>query len=357
MNIAELDKNLSVQHSLPQEVKESFEFFDAEQAPFSIHGVFRDGDCLVRVPEAVAETVSEGVLHLSRCTAGGKVRFRTDSRRVAVIAVCPENDGMPHFAYTGVCGFDVYADFNEKQRYFGTVIPPLHFKGGFEGVVNLKTSEMRTVTVNMPLYNGVQKLYIGVEKGASLQAAAPYTAPPVVYYGSSITQGGCASRPGSCYENIIHTKWDVDHINLGFSGNARAEDTMMAYIASLPMSVFVYDYDYNAFDSEYYAKTHYKGYLTVREKHPDLPIVMLTRPRRHMDEESLTRIRIARETYDKAKAAGDEHVYFLTGPELIDEDLAEHCLVDDCHPTDLGFYSMAKKLLPVLQEVYSPYGE
>ena len=128
---------------------------------------------------------------------------------------------------------------------------------------------MRTVTVNMPLYNGVQKLYIGVEKGASLQAAAPYTAPPVVYYGSSITQGGCASRPGSCYENIIHTKWDVDHINLGFSGNARAEDTMMEYIASLSMSVFVYDYDYNAFDSEYYAKTHYKGYLTVREKHPE----------------------------------------------------------------------------------------
>ena len=181
MNIAELDKNLSVQHSLPQEVKESFEFFDAEQAPFSIHGVFRDGDCLVRVPEAVAETVSEGVLHLSRCTAGGRVRFRTNSRHVAVLAACPEYEGMPHFAYTGVCGFDVYADFRDSQRYFGTIVPPLGFQGGFEGVVTFPDETIRTVTVNMPLYNGVNKLYIGIDEGSVIEEAAPYAALPVVY--------------------------------------------------------------------------------------------------------------------------------------------------------------------------------
>ncbi len=124
---------------------------------------------------------------------------------------------------------------------------------------------------------------------------------------------------------------------------------MMQYIASLPMSVFVYDYDYNALSNTHYSETHYKGYRTVREKHPELPIILMTRPRQHLDEESVIRIRTAQETFDKAKAAGDENIYFIKGPELIDPDLAEHALVDDCHPTDLGFYSMAKRLLPRLK--------
>ena len=351
MNIAELDKNLAVTKRIDESVRSALVFFDAEEKPFSLHGVFRDGDCLVRVPDAVSETVSEGVAHLSHCTAGGRVRFRTNSRHVAVVASCPENAGMPHFAYTGVCGFDVYAEDENIQRYFGTIVPPLGFTGGFEGVVTFPAAQMRTVTVNLPLYNGVNKLYIGLDAGCTLEAAAPYTAAPVVYYGSSITQGGCASRPGGSYQAIIHTKWDRDYVNLGFSGNAKAEEEMMEYIASLPMSAFVYDYDYNAPSNAHYSDTHYKGYCTVREKHPELPIVLMTRPRRHLNEEAEIRVRIARETYEKAKAMGDGNIYFIEGAELIDPDLAEHCLVDDCHPTDLGFYSMAKRLLPLLQDV------
>ena len=349
LNIAELDKNLKVTNRIDESIRSGLSFFDAEETPFSVHGVFRDGNCFVRLPKAVAESVSEGVNALSTCTAGGIVRFKTNSRHVAVIAVCPENAGMPHFAYTGVCGFDVYGDFENIRRYFGTVIPPLGFKGGFEGVVTLPDNTLRTVTVNMPLYNGVNKLYIGVDKGCVLEEAEPYTAPPVVYYGSSITQGGCASRPGSSYQGIIHTKWDKDYVNLGFSGNAKGEDTMMQYIASLPMSAFVYDYDYNAPTVEHYAATHYRGYRAVRDSHPDIPIILMTRPRQHLNEEAETRVRIARETLEKAKAAGDGNIYFIAGEELIDPDLAEHALVDDCHPTDLGFYSMAKRLLKTLQ--------
>lgn len=349
ISIAELDKNLAVPKRIDESIRGTLSFFDAEEPPFAIHGVFREGDGFVRLPKHIAETVSEGVRELNACTAGGRVRFKTNSRHVAVIAACPENAGMPHFAYTGVCGFDVYANYVNSERYFGTIVPPLGFEGGFEGVVTFPTAELRTVTVNMPLYNGVNRLYIGLDADSVLEKAEPLDEPPIVYYGSSITQGGCASRPGCSYQAIIHTRINKDYVNLGFSGNAKGEDEMMRYIASLDMSAFVYDYDYNATSNEHYAATHYKGYLAVREKHPTLPIILLTRPRLHLDEEAETRVCIARETFERAKAAGDEHVYFIEGRELIDPDLAEHALVDDCHPTDLGFWSMAKKLLGALQ--------
>lgn len=351
MKIAELDKNLAVEKRINEDIRKNLAFFDAEEKPFSIHGVFRDGESFARVPEKIAETVSEGVHSLSRCTAGGRVRFRTNSRHVAVLAACPENEGMPHFAYTGVCGFDVYADFRDSQRYFGTIVPPLGFQGGFEGVVTFPDETMRTVTVNMPLYNGVNKLYIGIDEGSVIEEAAPYAELPVVYYGSSITQGGCASRPGCTYQAIIHSTWNTDHINLGFSGNARAEQEMMDYIASLEMSAFVYDYDYNAFSNEHYAATHYNGYRTVREKHPDIPIIMMTRPRRHPDNETMNRIRTMLNTYEKARAEGDENIYYITGLTLVGGRFTgEYCLVDDCHPTDLGFLMMAKRLMLVLNE-------
>ena len=349
MNIAQLDKNLAVSHTLPADVKETLEFFDIEQAPFSIHGVFRDGENFVRMPKAVSEQVSEGVHRLASHTAGGRIRFVTDSTRVAVHCVCFENDGMPHFAYAGVCGFDVYAEDNGYARYYGTCVPPLDFKGGFEGVVTFPDREKRTVTANMPLYNGVYKVYIGLDRGCTLEAATPFAGAPVVYYGSSITQGGCASRPGNSYQAILHRHVKTDYVNLGFSGNAKAEDVMMEYIANLPMRVFVYDYDHNAPNVAHLKATHEKGFLKIREKHPDLPVIMMTRPMYYLSKEALERNAVVRETYEKAVKAGDKHVYFIDGRELLEPDLMEHALVDNCHPTDLGFYSMAKRILPLLK--------
>ena len=114
-----------------------------------------------------------------------------------------------------------------------------------------------TFTINFPLYQGVNSLYIGLKEGSVIKEAPEYeTTAPFVYYGSSITQGGCASRPGSAYQNILsrHLQWD--HINLGFSGSCKGEDEMAYYIASLDMSVFVYDYDHNAPTVEHLKNTH-----------------------------------------------------------------------------------------------------
>lgn len=348
-NIAELDKNLKVSHTLENAVKECFDFFDPEQAPFKIYGVFRDGDSFARIPEKLAKEVSEGVYALNRCTAGGRIRFVTDSPRIALIVKAPANGGMAHIAYTGVCGFDLYGSYEEDMRYFGTFISPLGFQGGYEGVVNLPSKEKRTISINMPLYNGVEKVYVGIEKGCVLEAAEELIQPPVVYYGSSITQGGCASKPGDCYQAILHRNLKTDYINLGFSGNAKAEDNMMDYIASLDMSVFVYDYDHNAPTYEHLEATHYKGYKKVRDAHPDIPIIFMSRPKYYKAETEHQRNDLIKQNYAKAVSEGDNNVFFIDGRELIPEEVYHYALVDNCHPTDLGFFYMAKRIEPVLK--------
>ena len=349
INISKLDQNLAVSSTLDPEIKTQLDFYDIDQPPFSIHGVFREGDHYVRIPDQVAETVSIRVRELKNYTAGGRIRFVTDSGRIAIHARCFPRQPMPHMAFTGTTGFDLYADFDGYQRYFGTFKPPVDCNGQFEGIVELPLEGKHTVTINMPLYNGVYQVFIGLERGAVLEAAAPLIQPPVVYYGSSITQGGCASRPGSCYEAMLHRHFLTDYINLGFSGNAKAETEIMEYIANLDMSVFVYDYDHNAPNPEHLLATHYRGYRIVREKHPDIPIILMTRPKYYLTDVMLERNRIIRDTYEKAKAAGDENIYFIDGRELLLPEAREHSLVDNAHPTDLGFFGMYTRLLPLMQ--------
>ena len=123
------------------------------------------------------------------------------------------------------------------------------------------------------------------------------------------------------------------------------------YIAGLDMSVFVYDYDHNAPTKEHLAETHYPFYKTVREKNPTLPIICINahnaRPSRLHDERRL----IILDTYNRARAEGDENVYFIDGDLLFPEDIIANCTVDGCHPNDLGFYFMAKSIAPLIKEL------
>ena len=175
---------------------------------------------------------------------------------------------------------------------------------------------------------------------------------PIVYYGSSITQGGCASRPGNAYQNIISRHLNMDFLNLGFSGNAKAEDAVTNYMADLPMLVFVCDYDHNAPNVEYLRSTHQKLYDTIRKKNPDVPFIMLSRP----DFEcNLTDNRLRRdvimETLLHARANGDKNIWFVDGSSLFRGQFGDACTVDGTHPTDLGFGLFAEKLEDELRHV------
>lgn len=351
IDVSVLDKNLAVSASLAPDVKSQFDFYDIDQAPFSLYGVFREGDHYVRMPDRIAQTVSEPVSHLNQYTAGGRIRFVTDSKQIAIHAICFNRDPSPHMPFTATTGFDVYADVQDYWQYFGTFKPPVDCKGIYEGVVALPLEGKHTLQINMPLYNGVYQVYIGLEKGASLEAAAPLLQPPVVYYGSSITQGACASRPGNSYQAMLHRHFQTDYINLGFSGNAKAEVEIMDYMASLDMRMFVYDYDHNAPDQTHLQATHARGYRIIREKHPEIPILLMTRPKYHLSDVLLERNAIIRQTYERALAAGDKNIYFIDGRELLLPEAREFSLVDNTHPSDLGFFGMYSRMLPLMQKL------
>ena len=199
--------------------------------------------------------------------------------------------------------------------------------------------------------NDVKKLTVGLSHGATLKKAAPYEKEvPILFYGSSITQGGCASRPGNSYESRVSRALSAEFINLGFSGSCRAEEEMAHYIKTLDMSAFVFDYDHNSRNPEYLASTHQKFFKLVREAKPELPILILSRPEAVLKGSALVSKEIIEKTFTDAKAEGDQNVYFLDGPKLM-KLAGTDGTVDGCHPNDLGFYSMAEAVIAVLRPV------
>ena len=344
MDISKIDKNFKVETKIE---REGLTFYDIDETPFKIYGVFREGEHYVRMPTDAAKSVSERVVSLYRHSAGGRVRFITDSPYVAVSIKLDRVYKMSHFAFTGSVGCDIYSG----TRYIGTIIPPTNVANEYEGVVDVPFNDEREYTLNMPLYSETDKMYIGIKEGSTLKAAPDYeTKKPIVYYGSSITQGGCASRPGNAYQSIISRELNADFINLGFSGSAFAEDEMAEYIASLDMSVFVYDYDHNAPNLEHYKNTHEKFFKTIRAAQPDLLVLMMTRPEYYLDEDEQARLQVMLDTYNNAIAAGDKNVYYIKGPDLI-ESVREFALVDGGHPNDSGFVSMARVVGNKLKEI------
>ena len=347
--IAQIDRNFLVETKLNLD---NVRFYDIQSEPFSLYGVFYENGLYRRMPQAVAQSVSEGVEHLHIRTAGGRVKFITNSSYVAIKAVMSHLGKMPHIPLTGSAGFDLYV--GKKEEYRGTFKPPFDISDGYAGVVRFGSRKMREITINFPLYSAVSDLYIALEADATLKKAPGYAEKkPIVFYGSSITQGGCASRPGNAYTSLLARALQMDHINLGFSGNAKGEDAIAEYIASLDMSLFVYDYDHNAPNPEHLKNTHLKMFRIIRQAQPNLPIVILSAPAYRLDAVWKERMEIVKATYDAAMAEGDRNVYFMDGPTLMKYAKNEGT-VDNCHPNDLGFYSMAKTLVkslkPILQK-------
>jgi len=347
-DFTKIDKNFSVKTKVE---RDDLHYYDIEQEPFKIYGVKKENGMFRRLPEKVAAGVSMGVYKLHTQTAGGRVRFVTDSSFVVIHAML---ENIPHYAHmplTCKAGLDMYAKEEGVERYVGTFVPPYDMVGGYESILGFEDKRERIVTVNFPLYGSLTKLYIGLEEGASLKQAPAYTyEKPVVTYGSSITQGGCASRPGNCYQHFLTRQFDCNHLNLGFSGNAKAEDAIVDWIKELEMSVFLYDYDHNAPNPAFLEATHEKMFKEIRKAQPELPIIIMSRPKYYLNSEGKNRLEIIRRTYENAVANGDKNVYFIDGPTLM-ADIKDNGLVDHCHPSDAGFVSMARAIAPVLGEI------
>ena len=321
---------------------------------FDLYGVFYDETYgFLRMPMDVAEMVSDGVAILAKQTSGGRLRFSTNSD---VIEIRVSYDGlwpMPHMTLVGQGGF-ILLEETEKGRKLVKILPPqFSDEKGYTASVQVKGGEMRNYILYFPLYNPVKGLSVGVRENATVENGKKYLAKkPIVYYGSSITQGGCASRPDNSYQAWIERFTDVDFINLGFSGNGKGEDEMVDYLASLDCSLLVCDYDYNAPTAEHLQNTHFRLYERYRKVRPDTPILFLSKPDLWGDPEEKTRENIIRATYRKARKAGDKNVYFIAGRTIYPNAARDNCAVDGCHPNDLGFYFMAQKIYQKIRKIW-----
>lgn len=350
MNITEIDRNFSIETKLPEK---DIAWADARSDAFVCYGLVKTEEGYTRMPRDIAREVNEGVGELCDNTSGGRVRLCTDSPYIAVKAVYPGLCRMPHMPISGSSGFDLYKEIGGRQFYLGAYIPSMDTQTEYEGIVYTgnATGEPVNYVLNFPPYNALCKLYIGLKEGSCAETPNGYhNRKPVVFYGSSITQGACASRPGNIYQNFLSRALNMDYISLGFSGSARGEKAMAEYMAGLEMSVFVADYDHNAPDATYLADTHYALYEVIRKRCPDLPYIMISHPDPRIND-ALMRRKVIMESYVRAVNAGDRNVYFIDGDSLFAGLEYDACTVDVCHPNDLGMHRMAQGMLPLLKKL------
>lgn len=333
---------------------------DIHKEPFEIFGFYdvKNRSDFIRVPDEVAEKCKAksgeySVYTQYKKTAGGRIRFKTNSDCLAIRVKLPNLTPNPTTTPNMNYGFDFYIQKDGKEVLGGLLNPPFDVVDEYDGYISFDDNSEKEITINFPIYNEVSSVEIGLRKGSSLDRHTPYKIQkPVVFYGSSITHGMCASRPGLNYENILSRRFDMNYINLGFGGACKAEQAIVDYIAGLEMSAFVCDYDHNAPDPEYLMKTHRNVYETVRAAQPDLPIILVTKPDFKFERfDEAQRRAIVMDTYSYGIKNGDKNLYFVDGAAFFAGTDRCDCTMDDCHPTDLGFSLMAKNIGDTLKYI------
>lgn len=320
--------------------------------PLKVSGIpfFEEKGTLTRLPDELIAQLPN-LEHLGRRSVGARLAFKTDSPTFTVkvaLKTLTVDIGMSIFASQSA---QVMLGERENAMHLGVVNPPDYNTKTFQRTFN-KSSELEQVTVYFPRNEQIETIEIDIEDDATVTEPTPYKyAKPVVFYGSSITEGGCSCNTTNAYSAILSRWLDFDFYNLGFSGNAKGELIMADYINTIDMGAFVYDYDHNAPSVEHLAATHKPFFDRIREAHPDIPILMMTRPAESYSENTKARRDVVKATYESAVAAGDKNVYFIDGETFYGETDRNLCSCDGCHPNDLGFYRMACTIRPILKQM------
>ena len=313
-----------------------------------------------RLPISYKEKVREPVWDLSKASAGITVRFHSNSTSINLKWTVLNDLDMSHMAATGIKGIDLYTKYNNKWRYVTTAGALVGLKtyqnksipadsiNEYELIKNM-TPEFREYKLFLPLYDGVTKLEVGIDSAASIEKATPTSVKPIVFYGTSITQGGCASRPGMAHTNIISRKLDVDCINYGFSGNGRMETPIVELISEIDARFYVIECLQNM-DSEQ-VKERVKPLVDIiRTNHPHTPIVLVENMMYTMaflNQTLETRLieenTALKNEYDKIIKSGTPNIFYIKDNKefLVDNEGT----VDGVHLTDLGFKRYADYLI------------
>ena len=337
---------------------DSITWYEVTCDSFDVYGFSpeKDGILTRRIPLATARTINDGVLGMCGYGAGGRIRFSTNSPFVALRVEYGAGSVPTVCNHCFSYGFDLYRSAPDGREIFTAAYrpsPSMDYKTAEFTANTDSNGQTVCYTLNLPHFSEVKALQIGLEKGSMLGRGKAYrNDKAVVFYGSSITHGAAAGRPGNTYESFISQKYNLNYVNLGFAGNARGEATMAQYIADMNVSAFVCDYDHNAPNEEHLRKTHYPFYEIIRRKHPDIPYIMISKPDFfRKPEASAKRRSVILESYNRALAAGDKNVFFIDGETLFEGEFYESCTSDGVHPNDLGFYRMAGKIGSLLAQV------
>ncbi len=306
-----------------------------------------------RLPKSAEGKVTPAVWSLSRDSAGMMVRFKTDAPSIhARYKLVKANLGMPHMPPTGVSGVDLYARDKDGKWKWVQVTKPAAQSVSAQIIGDLAPGE-REYAAYLPLYNGVESLEIGVPKGAKFEGFSP-RAKPIVFYGTSITHGACASRPGMVHTAILGRRLDMPVVNLGFSGNGRMDAAVGDFLTKIDASVYVIDCLPNMQPTDVRAKCA-PLVKQLRAAKPETPIVLVEdrrftnswiTPKKaqfHTDNHAALR-----ESYEALVKEGVKNLYYIEGDKLLGDDADG--ATDASHPNDLGFLRQSDVMEPVIRK-------
>lgn len=327
------------------------QWIDFPDDRFKVHGLawFEENKhSLSRLPIRMKDKYRPPVWDLAQCPAGGRIRFRTDSATIGLRAKAPDNLPMHHMTLVGQAGFDIYVD----GFFMGSTWPDA--EGNIQAAWRIATARKpREITIHMPLYKTVTINQLGIEEGSVIESPAPFALKkPVVYYGTSITQGGCASTPGTTYQDFISRWLNIDFINLGFSGNGKGEPELADTINEIDSACIVVDHWANTGADYEQNLPEFVGRL--RKGRPSVPIAVVGPfylcSTDHGGGVTPQQRKWGEDYVKKMHKAGDENMHYVDGLKMLSKN-ESFGLVDGVHCNSLGFYFCAKGLTPYLKRV------
>ncbi len=327
--------------------------YNCKDEPIKVFGVpfFDTQKQFERLPEMVRKE-SEGLGFRGRACPGARIGFRTDASEFIVkvsLKTLSVDIGMALYSAQSVIAM---VGDRQHAKFAGMMCPPDYATKIFEKTF-IKNSYMEEVTLWLPRNEILEDIEISLPEGCLVAPPTPYQYGPALYYGSSITEGGCCCNVTNGYNALLSRWLDLDYYNFGFSGSAKGELAVADYINQIDFSLLVLDYDYNAPSPEHLADTHEAFYRRIREKHPTVPVIILSRPSAYFSEEDEIRRKIVARTYQHALSEGDRNVYYVDARTYFSGKDRALCLIDGIHPNDLGFYRMAEAIYPTMKEILS----
>lgn len=287
-------------------------------------------------------------------SAGLAISFKTNSSRITARWCVTGSKAGNNMTPIVNKGLDLYIKRGGVWQFAG-VGRPDGICNDYTLVQNMDSSEKECL-LYLPLYDKVESLSVGIDSGYTITAGDhPFTKKRVVIYGSSITQGASASRPGLAYPARLSRATGIHFINLGLSGNGKMEKEVADMLATIHADAFVLDCFANPTPDQITRRTAYIV-RTIRAAHPGVPIILIqTGPRDSGNFDTVIEqvVRLKNENilteFEKLSKEGVKDLYLIRGEDLLGDD--HEGTTDGVHPNDLGFDRMFQVIKPAMLKI------